>query len=97
MRRMIPALIVCLAASLPAAALAETRMESSGIVPPEIAEASKSVMRLFSSMISAIPTYEAPELLPNGDIIIRRKNPEAEASPAPEGDAPSAKPVPTQI
>lgn len=30
----------------------------------------------FSTMIDGLPAYQAPELMPNGDIIIRRKRPE---------------------
>ena len=97
MSRTLPALLLGLALAAPAGA--ETRNESSGVVPPEIAEAADSVMRLFTSLIGAIPTYEAPELMPNGDIVIRRKQPTAE-TPAPAKPAEKAVPdetVPTKI
>ena len=42
-------------------------------------EAAEQLMLALSSMLAAIPQYEMPEVLPNGDIIIRRKLP-----PAPE-------------
>lgn len=35
------------------------------------------VMERFATFIGDLPTYEAPEILPNGDIIIRRKRPES--------------------
>jgi hypothetical protein len=38
--------------------------------------------------LQSIPQYEAPEILKNGDIIIRRKNPEPAPGPKPESDAP---------
>jgi hypothetical protein len=83
MRRKIPVLLLCLAISLPASAMAQSKNAPSGIIPPEVAAAAESVMRLFTSLIGAIPTYEAPELMPNGDIIIRRKQPRSE-QPAPK-------------
>jgi len=42
-------------------------------------EAAEKLIFALSSMLAAIPQYEMPEVLPNGDIIIRRKLP-----PAPE-------------
>lgn len=44
-------------------------------------EAAQKLMMALSAMLAAIPQYEMPELLPNGDIIIRRKLP-----PAPKPD-----------
>lgn len=35
----------------------------------------------FSAMIDGLPRYDAPEILPNGDIIIRRKRPGPPAQP----------------
>ena len=35
-------------------------------------------MRAMEMFISNIPLYEAPEVLPNGDIIIRRVQPDDE-------------------
>ena len=40
-------------------------------------EAAEQLMFALSAMLAAIPQYEMPEVLPNGDIIIRRKLPEA--------------------
>ena len=42
------------------------------------AEGLQQVMRAMEMFISNIPLYEAPEVLPNGDIIIRRGQPDDE-------------------
>ncbi|PHQ68761.1 MAG: hypothetical protein COB93_09825 [Sneathiella sp.] len=42
------------------------------------------LMDALGVFIKSIPQYEAPEILENGDIIIRRKNPEGEKKPAPK-------------
>lgn len=51
---------------------------------PEILleEGTKKILRAFELFIMTIPQYEMPEVLPNGDIILRRKNP-----PGGKGDA----------
>ena len=102
MRRKISALLLCLAISLPASAMAQSKNEPSGVIPPEVAAAAESVMRLFTSLIGAIPTYEAPELMPNGDIIIRRKqrqseHPEPNAPENPKSTVPQDDMTPTRI
>ena len=38
-------------------------------------------MRALQLLVDSIPQYELPEMLDNGDIIIRRKNPQ-EPSPS---------------
>lgn len=40
----------------------------------------------LSRLIEGLPTYEAPEILPNGDIIIRRKPDPLEPVPPVEAD-----------
>lgn len=53
--------------------------------PTEMLEdATRTILKAFELMLRAIPQYEAPEILENGDIIIRRKRPEHE-KPAPGG------------
>ena len=42
----------------------------------------------LGAMFEDLPQYEAPEILPNGDIIIRRKRAEDEYPPYPPIDAP---------
>ena len=45
-------------------------------VPKELArEGMERMLRAIELMIEMIPQYEMPEVLENGDIIIRRKNP----------------------
>ncbi|MCR9220044.1 MAG: hypothetical protein NXI21_07435 [Alphaproteobacteria bacterium] len=44
------------------------------------------IVAALEMLLLTIPTYEAPEILPNGDIIIRRKNPLTPEEPAPRGD-----------
>jgi hypothetical protein len=48
------------------------------------------VLRALGAAVGAIPQYEAPEVLPNGDIIIRRK------PPAVKPDEPAKPPTPGQ-
>lgn len=43
-------------------------------------EGAETIMRALQLLVGKIPQYEMPEVLDNGDIIIRRKPPE----PAPE-------------
>lgn len=45
-------------------------------------------MRLLEGVVDTIPQYELPEILPNGDIIIRRIPPKG-APPSPTPPAPS--------
>lgn len=46
-------------------------------------EAGEKFLRAIELMLKAIPQYEAPEILPNGDIIIRRKRPDEPKKPEP--------------
>ena len=55
------------------------REESPGNSPGEIArEGLEQMMRALRLLVERIPQYELPEVLENGDIIIRRKHPEEE-------------------
>ncbi len=48
-------------------------------------DATREVMRTLEMLLRAIPQYEAPEVLENGDIIIRRIHPKPEKQrPAPD-------------
>ena len=40
-----------------------------------IEEGTKMIFDALDLVLKAIPQYEAPEILENGDILIRRKNP----------------------
>lgn len=46
-------------------------------------QALEQIMRALGGVLSNIPQYEAPEILPNGDIIIRRVPREAPSDPRP--------------
>ena len=60
---------VIFAGPLPAVAAEEE-------TPSELArEGMERMLRAIELMIEMIPQYELPEVLENGDIIIRRKNP----------------------
>ncbi len=53
--------------------------------PEELAtEGISKLMDALGAFIKSIPQYEAPEINENGDIIIRRKRPEAEKDPEPK-------------
>lgn len=52
-------------------------------------------LRELEEILDQLDAYEAPEILPNGDILIRRKRPPAEAAPtepSPDRSAPGAPP-----
>lgn len=40
-----------------------------------LTEGVQTILRALETMFKAIPQYELPEVLDNGDIIIRRKKP----------------------
>lgn len=53
--------------------------------PGELArEGIEQMMRALRLLVDSIPQYELPEMLDNGDIIIRRRDPQ----PAPRPDEP---------
>ncbi len=75
--------------SAPVLASGDTRAEVERLAR----EAADQIVAALGLLLRAIPQYEAPEILPNGDIIIRRIPPEAPDEDEPEkrpGDAPEA-------
>ncbi len=50
----------------------------------KIEEVTKDLLKWFELMLKSIPQYAAPEVLENGDIIIRRKHPEIEKKAPPQ-------------
>ena len=86
MRKTLLALAVALvpiAGAVPAPGLAAD--PPPGEAPPDVMdEALERVLDALRFVLRAIPQYEMPEVLPNGDIIIRRIPPEPEPAPAPE-------------
>ncbi len=51
-------------------------------------EGAARILEALKGLLGSIPTYAAPEMLPNGDIIIRRLPPRDDkpADPKPQGD-----------
>lgn len=85
-------LALCFAAALPSAALAQD--DEQGKTPEDLAreaeelarETAKTLMDALQLFINRIPQYESPEILENGDIIIRRKRVPADPPPEREPD-----------
>lgn len=63
-------------------ALAQSELDGQDKDDESAAEAARqgveSLMRALELVIDSIPMFELPELLPNGDIIIRRVHPDDE-------------------
>ncbi len=76
------ALALSLSAGAPTVAHADSQTSDPDAL---LEEGTKKILRAFELFIMTIPQYEMPEVLPNGDIIIRRKNPPAEKN----GDKPA--------
>lgn len=78
-------IVAMIACSGPAAvSAADPGGETTKQEPKELLEdAARSLYRAIELMISAIPQYQAPEVLENGDIIIRRKRKETDKPEAP--------------
>ena len=51
---------------------------------PEASEALRSLLTLLEGIMESVPQYELPEVLDNGDIIIRRVPEEPEEAPEEE-------------
>jgi len=77
-------------AGLPAAALAQAPAapptDQARPVPDVLEDAGRRLFEMLELLIKAIPQYEMPEILPNGDIVIRRKpRPTEDQPPLPPG------------
>jgi len=83
LRRSVIALPLFLGLALPAAAADDDAKESPSAL---MTEAMSKMVRALEMMIQSIPQYEKPEITENGDIIIRRKKPEA--TPETDPDTP---------
>ena len=78
------AAVVIMVLSMPIPAFAHS--QENGQDPREMIEgAAEMMLQALELMLNAIPQYEAPEVLENGDIIIRRK-PQKRKQPSPEKD-----------
>jgi hypothetical protein len=58
------------------AARADSLQDSTAEAERLAGEALTRIMRALNLLADSVPQYAAPEVLPNGDIIIRRLNPE---------------------
>jgi hypothetical protein len=61
-----------------AAASAESLQDSTKEAEQLATEALTKMMQALDLLIMTVPRYAAPEVLPNGDIIIRRLDPQEE-------------------
>lgn len=60
----------------PIAADADSLQDNTAEAERLAGEALAKMMRALDLLISTVPRYAAPEILPNGDIIIRRLDPQ---------------------
>lgn len=51
-------------------------------------DATRNILNALGLFLQSIPQYEAPEILENGDIIIRRKNPKPDPKNDPGNNVP---------
>ncbi len=62
---------------------------------PDVSEALQGLLMLLEGIIESVPQYELPEVLENGDIIIRRvpEEPELPEEPPQEDETGSAEDI----
>jgi hypothetical protein len=92
---MIRSMARCLSAAVLLAALAGPASAQDATPPAPSAEEAqkmaveglKQLMQALDLFVKSVPRYSSPEVLPNGDIIIRRLHPE-DAPPKPPSPAP---------
>ena len=78
-RFLIPILAVFMISAEPALSANDQKIQSPSKNPEQMIEESvKTVMNALKQFLRSIPQYSAPEILDNGDIIIRRKHRENE-------------------
>ena len=91
LQRMIAGLsLAALLAAMPAAAQDVTR-KPPGDTEQAIVDALTRTLELLSRTFDQVMIYEVPELLPNGDIIIRRKRPKPDLPEMPAPPSPDDK------
>lgn len=73
--RLLPLLALCLLAAPIAPASADSLEDNTAEAERLASEALTNMMRALDLLITTVPRYAAPEVLPNGDIIIRRLDP----------------------
>jgi hypothetical protein len=69
-------LIVAMLAAPIGTARADSLQDSTTEAERLAGEALTKIMRALNLLVDSVPQYAAPEVLPNGDIIIRRLRPE---------------------
>lgn len=67
--------------------LAESLQDKADQAEQLASEAVAKLLRALDLMMDSVPQYAAPEVLPNGDIIIRRLHPEDKPDAPVETDA----------
>lgn len=87
MIRMVFASALMVGAALPVTAV---HAQSGTTEPPSatdrLQEGAAALVEGLRMLMDQLQSYEAPEVLPNGDIIIRRRPPAEESKPAPKPD-----------
>lgn len=74
--RLLPLFALGLLAAPIAAANADSIQKDTAEAERLAGEALAKMMRALDLLITTVPRYAAPEILPNGDIIIRRLDPQ---------------------
>ena len=77
--RLLPIFALCLLAAPISAANADSLQENTAEAERLAAEALSKMMKALDMLMTTVPRYAAPEILPNGDIIIRRLDPEEDS------------------
>jgi hypothetical protein len=72
-------LAACLLTAPVTAASADSTRDSTAEAERLANEAIAKMMKALDLLISTVPRYAAPEVLPNGDIIIRRLDPKEDS------------------
>lgn len=74
--RLLPLFALSLVAAPIAAVSADSLQDSTAKAEQLANEALAKMMKALDLLIMTVPRYAAPEVLPNGDIIIRRLDPQ---------------------
>lgn len=83
-------LIVAMLAAPIGAARADSLQDNTTEAERLAGEALTKIMRALNLLVDSVPQYAAPEVLPNGDIIIRRLKPENSEDKPIETDSPDS-------
>ena len=75
-KHLLPLLVLGLLIAPVGVAAADSLQENKAEAERLATEALTKMMKALDLLISTVPRYAAPEVLPNGDIIIRRLDPQ---------------------